>query len=74
VNSTVPDLTPSCRNKSIEAIFPEVGQRKVSDVAASLAAALLGRNTKSVSRVDKKSIAKQRDEFIIIFKLLIIKI
>jgi hypothetical protein len=68
VNSTDPDLTPSCRNKSIEATFPEVGQRKASDGAASLAAAVPDRQAMSRGRVDKRFNAKRRDVFVAISK------
>jgi hypothetical protein len=71
VNSTDPDLTPSCRNKSIEAIFPEVGQRKASDGADSLAMAVTDRQAMTKGRVDKRFNARRRDVFIVISKVMV---
>jgi hypothetical protein len=54
--STDPDFTPCSRNKSIVAIFPEVGQAKVLDgVVVSAALANVRHASKFASSMDAKS-------------------
>jgi hypothetical protein len=61
VLSTDPDFTPCCRNKSIEALFPEVGQSKASGGATSLAVAVPDRHAMIRETAEKRVHARRRD-------------